>query len=147
MGSLDDEGCISPTDAHQWIYDRARGQASLEEFIAKNDDIQEEEEDPVYNSKDRRDSENFQIPTNLSDMEKSKLLSCIDEIRNIVGETYSDAKLTDVIIANNYDFNKALDKLLKGEPSPKSSFQKFKPPPPPVADTVEKGKNNQIIIK
>lgn len=46
VGSLDEE-CISPTDAGQWIYDRARGQSSLEQFMSKNADIQEELEEEV----------------------------------------------------------------------------------------------------
>lgn len=140
VGSLDEGECISPTDAHQWIYDRARGQASLDNFFAKNDDIQEEleedEEDPAK-ERDRRDSENFQM-SDLNDLEKSKLLSCMDEIRNIIGETYSDRKLTEVIIANDYDFNKALDTLLKGD-STKKTPQHSK-----TTDTVEKGKKVEI---
>lgn len=134
MGSLD-EDCISPTDAGQWIYDRARGQSSLEQFMSKNANIQEEmeeeEEDPAFNSKERRDSENFKMP-DLSDLDKSRLLSCMEEIRNIIGEIHSDQKLTEVIIANNFDFSKALDTLLKGESQqPQHSKQ---------TDTVEKGK-------
>lgn len=141
VGSLDEGECISPTDAHQWIYDRARGQASLDNFFAKNDDIQEEDEEDPAKDRDRRDSENFQMP-DLNDLEKSKLLSCIDEIRNIIGETYSDRKLTEVIIANNYDFNKALDTLLKGDSS------REKPLPAQhskITDTVEKG-NTKIYF-
>lgn len=134
VGSLDEDGCISPTDASQWIYDRARGQSSLEQFMSKNADIQEEMEedveDPAMNLKERRDSENFKIP-DLNDFDKSRLLSCMEEIRNIIGEVHSDKKLSEVIIANNYDFNKALDTLLKGESqAPQHSRQ---------ADTVEKG--------
>jgi elongation factor 1 alpha-like protein len=99
--------------------------------MSKNADIEEEmeeEEDPAFNSKKRRDSENFKMP-DLSDLDKSRLLSCIEEIRNIIGEVHSDQKLTEVIIANNYDFNKALDTLLKS-----SDSQPFK------QETVEKGR-------
>lgn len=79
---------------------------------------------------EQEESENFQ-KTELNDIDKSKLLSCIEEIRNIIGEIHSDRKLTEVIIANNFDFNKALDSLLlKAEPQPQNSKQ---------MDTVEKG--------
>lgn len=37
--SVEDEHCISPTDAQQWLYDRARGQQSISAFISKNKDI------------------------------------------------------------------------------------------------------------
>lgn len=134
VGSLDEETCISPTDASQWIYDRARGQSSLEQFMSKNENIQEEmeDDDPAFNSKERRNSENFKMPE-LSDLDKSRLLSCMEEIRNIIGEIHSDQKLTEVIIANNFDFNKALDTLLKGESQPPPHHAK-------QPETVEKGK-------
>ncbi|XP_055708456.1 protein HBS1 isoform X2 [Phlebotomus papatasi] len=63
--SVDDEGCISPTDAQQWIYDRARGQQSIATFMASNRDIQEEDEgreDDEEHEKERRDSESYQLP-------------------------------------------------------------------------------------
>lgn len=63
------------------------------------------------NKKDRRDSESFQIPE-LSDVDKAKLMSCMEEIRNITGDTYSDKKLYDTIIANDFDIHKALDQIL-----------------------------------
>lgn len=61
--SVDEEqSCISPTDAQQWIYDRNRGQQSVSSFIANNRDIEEEDEgaeamaDELH-KKLRRDSE------------------------------------------------------------------------------------------
>lgn len=56
---MDDDTCISPTDAQQWIYDRARGQQSVSSFIANNRDIEEEDEDldDQLHDKHRRDSE------------------------------------------------------------------------------------------
>lgn len=41
---MDEDSCISPTDASQWMYDRARGQHSMSSFIANNSDIEEEDE-------------------------------------------------------------------------------------------------------
>lgn len=121
VGSLTDEPeCISPTDAKQWIFDRERGRASLELFHQQNQDIQEEEDDEMAeynNKKDRRDSENFQIP-DLTDEDRAKLLSCMEEIRNIVGDTFSDKKLYDAILSSNYDFNKALDAVLNSGAGP-----------------------------
>lgn len=60
--SVDDESCISPTDAQQWIYDRNRGQQSVASFIANNRDIEEEDEEAEtvaneLHQKLRRDSE------------------------------------------------------------------------------------------
>lgn len=112
---MDEAECISPTDAKQWLFDRARGQSSLEGFLSNNADIQEDNEDEDeevdFDGKERRDSENYQLPE-LNEIDKSKLLSCIDEIRNITGEKYSDKRVVEAILSNNFDFNKALDTLL-----------------------------------
>lgn len=61
--SVDDESCISPTDAQQWMYDRDRGQQSIASFITNNNDIKEasdEEAETVadeLHKKLRRDSD------------------------------------------------------------------------------------------
>lgn len=61
--SMDEESCLSPTDAQQWIYDRNRGQQSVASFITNNQDIKEESDeeteavaDELY-QKLRRDSD------------------------------------------------------------------------------------------
>ena len=58
--SVEDD-CVSPTDASQWMFDRARGEASMSEFLANNADIQEGDEDQENeneaSAKQRRDSE------------------------------------------------------------------------------------------
>lgn len=119
VGSFDDTECISPTDAQQWLYDRARGQNSLDTFLSNNEDIKEEDDDEMAEfdtqNKHRRDSESLQFPANLSDESKARVMSCMDEIRNITGETYSDKKLYDAIMANDYDINRALDEILNNE--------------------------------
>lgn len=112
VGSLDEQECISPTDANQWIFDRNRGQASLDTFLAENEDIEEQDEgEPEFVGKERRDSENFQLPE-LNEIDKARLISCMDEIRNIVGESISDKRITKAVYDFNYDFTKALDMLL-----------------------------------
>ncbi|KAL7035479.1 hypothetical protein ACKWTF_008399 [Chironomus riparius] len=137
VGSVNDEPeCISPTDAQQWIFDRARGQSSLDSFLSNNEDIQEEDDDEDENespSKERRDSEHFEFPE-LNELDKSRLLSCMDEIRNIIGETYSDRRLVAAIMSNDYDFNKALDTLLNGESKPQVHHH----PRAKIPDVVEK---------
>lgn len=115
VGSLDEQECISPTDANQYLFDRARGESSLNRFLSNNEDIQEgDEEDLEFDGKERRDSENFQLPE-LSDIEKARLMSCMEEIRNIIGDSCSDKRIVDAIMINEYDFSKALDMLLNNE--------------------------------
>lgn len=137
VGSLDEQECISPTDANQYLFDRARGQSSLNTFLENNDDIPEDdEEEEHFNIKNRRDSENYQLPE-LNDIEKAKLMSCMEEIRNIIGDSSSDKRLVDAIMINNYDFSKALDMLLNSEVNTSVPVQFSKKP---KVNEVEKGK-------
>lgn len=116
--SVDDDTCISPTDASQWLYDRARGQQSMSAFIANNRDIAEEdegaqEEDELY-EKSRRDSESFQMPV-LNDVDQAKLVSCIDEVRSVVGDAVSERKIVESSMKFAYDITKVLDEILNEE--------------------------------
>lgn len=116
FGHSVEDDCISPTDAQQWLYDRARGQNSMASFLANNRDIEEEEEQATgeepFPKHERRDSDNFQLP-DLPDEEKAKLLSCLDEIRGIIGDTsVTDRLLVETVIQFEYDCAKALDYLL-----------------------------------
>uniref|UniRef100_A0A2M4A8K3 Putative elongation factor 1 alpha n=1 Tax=Anopheles triannulatus TaxID=58253 RepID=A0A2M4A8K3_9DIPT len=127
--SVEDE-CISPTDAQQWIYDRAKGQQSMSEFLANNRDIEEEDDDELAadkaregtSHKERRDSECYQLPE-LNDEDRARLLSCMDEIRDIVGETVSDRQMVEAIMKHEYDCTKALDEILNSNKTPPSAVR------------------------
>lgn len=118
------------------MFDRSRNQSNLNAFMS--DDIQEQDEDEVeFENKGRRDSENFQMPE-LNEIEKAKLMSCMEEIRNIIGDSYSDKRIVDAIMINQYDFSKALDMLLSSE-STSSSTNTTQPSKKPKVTEVEKG--------
>lgn len=55
--------------------------------------------------------QNFQMP-NLNDEDQVCLVSCMDEIRNVVGETISEKHLVETIMRFNFDYAKALDAIL-----------------------------------
>ncbi|KAM7359146.1 translation elongation factor EF-1alpha (GTPase) HBS1 [Cochliomyia hominivorax] len=117
--SVDDDNCISPTDAQQWLYDRARGQQSMSAFMRDNKDIEEEDEEKEEDAdksydKNRRDSDNFQMPV-LNDVEQAQLTSCIDEVRSVVGDTVSEKRIVETSIKFCYDINKILDDILNDE--------------------------------
>nr|AAO41445.1 RE29053p [Drosophila melanogaster] len=136
--SVEDEHCISPTDAQQWLYDRARGQQSISAFISKNKDIQEEEadededEDAAF-AKARRDSESFQMPQ-LDEIEQAKLSSCVDEVRSVVGDAVSERRIVETSMKFDYDMQKILDEILNEETnkSAKPAVNKMKAPAAPV---------------
>ncbi|XP_055638562.1 protein HBS1 [Toxorhynchites rutilus septentrionalis] len=125
--SVEDE-CISPTDAQQWIYDRAKGEQSMSAFLANNRDIEEEDDDELEADREedkrhaRRDSECYQLPE-LNDVDRTRLVSCMDEIRNIVGESVTDRQLVEAIMKHNYDFNKALDEVLNSSKASATSVE------------------------
>lgn len=157
--SVDEESCISPTDAQQWIYDRNQGQQSVASFIANNRDIEEGDEDAEavadeLHSKLRRDSEvsqnhfvglffcidmqrkyrpqNFTMP-NLNEEDQVRLDSCMDEIRNVVGDTTSERQLVEAIMNCNFDYAQALDAILN-----QTTSMSQPTPAPPSASSVNK---------
>lgn len=93
----------------------------MTEFLANHTDIQEEDEpyddQADHGRQERRDSEHFQMP-NLDEESRAKLLSCMDEIRGILGDaTVSDKTLVETIMRFDYDCAKALDHLLSNPTS------------------------------
>ncbi|XP_017029781.1 protein HBS1 [Drosophila kikkawai] len=139
--SVEDEHCISPTDAQQWLYDRARGQQSISAFISKNKDIQEEEDDEEDEDtafeKARRDSESFQMPQ-LDEIEQAKLSSCVDEVRSVVGDAVSERRIVETSMKFDYDMQKILDEILNEETQKKPSTSRAKAAAAAVAPLVAK---------
>lgn len=142
VGSLDEPECITPT-AHQYMFDRNRNNSNLNAFMSE--DIQEQDEDEVeFDSKGRRDSENYQLPE-LNDIEKGKLMSCMEEIRNIIGDSYSDKRIVDAVMINEYDFTKALDMLLSNDATTGGSTTQ--PSKKTKVTEVEKGRSRDSIFE
>lgn len=48
----------------------------------------------------------------LGDEERARLLSCMEEIRNVVGESVSENRLTQTVLEHDFDCAKALDAIL-----------------------------------
>ncbi len=49
----------------------------------------------------------------LGELEQAQLFSCLDVVRDRMGESISEQKAVDAILAANFDVEKALDQLLK----------------------------------
>jgi elongation factor 1 alpha-like protein len=110
-----EDDCVSPTDAANWIYDRNKSQQSRSDFLANHRDIEEEDENEA--APHRRDSESFEMP-DLNPIDRAKLLSCIEEIRNIVGDTISEKQLVETIMGQNFDLESALNAVLNINKTP-----------------------------
>lgn len=109
--SVDDDTCISPTDASEFLYNRNHPKpGNLGTFLVKEDQ-NEDEDDPMEETK-RRNSETFRMPPNIDEESQVKLLSCLDGVRNIVGETATDQHIVDTVMRFNYDMAAALDSIL-----------------------------------
>uniref|UniRef100_A0A182THC7 Tr-type G domain-containing protein n=1 Tax=Anopheles melas TaxID=34690 RepID=A0A182THC7_9DIPT len=150
-GQSVEDDCISPTDASQWIYDRAKGQQSMSEFLANNRDIEEEDDDELAaetgregTAHKRRDSECFQMPE-LNDEDRARLMSCMDEIRDIVGETCSDRQMVEAIMKHDYECSKALDEILNSNKTPPAALGAKPGSKLTAGDAMEKGIGERLL--
>lgn len=60
----------------------------------------------------------------LSELEKAKLMSCIESIRNVIGDSVTESKLREQIILSGYDTEVALNAILH-ESSPRNNIGMF----------------------
>lgn len=48
----------------------------------------------------------------LGETDQVRLLSCVDEIRSVIGETISEKRIIETILKNNFDCTASLDEIL-----------------------------------
>lgn len=139
--SVEDNYCISPGTAAQFTFNREKD-FDLSNYMG-NEKIPEEEEgfDSDTDAPSLNDSQGYKKP-DLSDVEQAKLNSCLEEIRNILGDSTPDHILYQTIIKNKFDLQASLNELLKTDDAPKpqrqprqnrrNRSQDFAPNPPTV---------------
>ncbi|KAM5263295.1 uncharacterized protein ACOB6Z_007400 [Ctenodactylus gundi] len=93
--SVEDDYCISPSTAAQFIYSR-RDRPSEE-----------------YDYDDLKDSSNSLSHHQLSGIDQARLYSCLDHMRELLGDTVPDEVLIDAIVRNKFDVQKALSVVLE----------------------------------
>ncbi|XP_011266652.1 HBS1-like protein [Camponotus floridanus] len=109
--SMEDDYCVSPS-AEQFLFDRSK-QQNIASFITEPDIVEDNEDIDESSSSLNEDK------YNLSELEKAKLIFCLEAIRNIIGDAVPESKLKEKIITSNFDTDVALDAILK-ESSPKN---------------------------
>lgn len=129
--SVEEDSCLSPSDAEQWMYDRSRNQQAVANFLDSRNDIQEETEEQTeaaHRSCERRESVDLR-GLNLSEDDEAKLMSCLDELRNVLGDTIPENILVQSVLKHRFNYDKALDEILN-----KTKEVKIEPsvPLPPV---------------
>ncbi|XP_014470699.1 PREDICTED: HBS1-like protein isoform X2 [Dinoponera quadriceps] len=108
--SVEDDYCVSPS-AQQFLFDRSK-QQNIASFITEPDIVEDNEDIEVSASSDEE-------KCSLSELEKVKLMSCMESIRNVIGDSVTESKLREHIIASGYNAEVALNTILH-ESSPKN---------------------------
>uniref|UniRef100_A0A8I6GLW0 HBS1-like protein n=1 Tax=Rattus norvegicus TaxID=10116 RepID=A0A8I6GLW0_RAT len=93
--SVEDDYCISPSTAAQFIYSRR--------------DNPEEE----YGYEDLKESSNSLLNHQLSEIDQARLYSCLDHMREVLGDAVPDDILTEAILKHKFDVQKALSVVLE----------------------------------
>ncbi|XP_065338956.1 protein HBS1 isoform X2 [Cloeon dipterum] len=103
--SLEDDYSVSPS-VEQFMFDRTK-QSDISAYISKGKDgIAEEDEN----------TEEMSVPSHvrpqLNDIDEARLQSCLDEIRNVIGDSTPERVLIDTIVKNGFDIHRSLDAVL-----------------------------------
>lgn len=95
--------------AAQFMFDRTR-QPQMSAFFNEENDIAEEDESNIEICKQNH-SGKYQRP-DLSKVDEVRLHSCLEEIRNVIGDSIPEHVLINTVLKNEFNFNKALDAVL-----------------------------------
>lgn len=103
--SVEDDYCISPSTAAQFIYSR-RDKPSVVEPVEE------------YDSEELKQSSNSLSNHQLSGIDQARLYSCLDHMREVLGDAVPDEILIEAILKNKFDVQKALAVVLEQDNLP-----------------------------
>ena len=94
------------SSAEQFMFDRSK-QANISSFFTEPDIQEDNEEDEDIPS-------SYKLPQ-LSDIDAAKLISCVETIKNVIGDTYPESELNRKIIEFNFNSEAVLNSILNEE--------------------------------
>lgn len=103
--SVEDDYCISPSTAAQFIYSR-RDEPSVAEPV----------ED--YDYEDLKQPSNSVSSHQLSEIDQARLYSCLDHMREVLGDAVPEEILIEAVLKNKFDVQKALSVVLEQDNLP-----------------------------
>ncbi|XP_034621496.1 HBS1-like protein isoform X1 [Trachemys scripta elegans] len=99
--SVEDDCCISPSTAAQFIYSRRDKPSAFAERLEEYG--YEDAEEPAKNI-----TSNHQ----LTGVDQARLYSCLDQMREVLGETAPEQVMVEAVLNSKFDVQKALDLVL-----------------------------------
>lgn len=132
--SVDDEYCISPATAAQFIYSRQDSRQRREVETLEEEEHEEQEE--------MDDSPSITNP--LSTEDQGRLYSCLDQMRAVLGDTIPNASLIQAARQYDCDPHKALDFILSSESSGGGQDPSTQPPAPKTHSSPQKAKLREL---
>ncbi|XP_077910820.1 HBS1-like protein isoform X3 [Halichoerus grypus] len=98
--SVEDDYCISPSTAAQFIYSRRDKPSPVEPL-------------EEYDYEDLKESSNSLLNHQLSGIDQARLHSCLDHMREVLGDAVPDDTLIEAVLKNKFDVQKALAVILE----------------------------------
>ncbi|KAK7100178.1 HBS1-like protein isoform X2 [Littorina saxatilis] len=114
--SYEDRYSVSPSTAAQFTYNRDRD-LSLSNYM--QDEIPEETEMEMEPEAEQ-EATGAAAGTGLTDVQKARLQSCVEEVHSIMGDTVPEAMVSETILRHDFNLEATLNELLARKDAPKS---------------------------